>query len=222
MRFHRDKSHQRRKYRAPNDGHHEQRSSQLGVWPQALQSQSKDRWEHQGHEKAGQKHAPKSEPTRMRDGNSHQHDVRNTICTHEPARTDEAHQPGGGKAAYAKSGQRTNQQITGDLFGLMRILLNIGNEVTPGTSLCADVEKLCDNREQKMRITEEVMKVSTVAGLTLVFTLNRRKVCPQNEHRPEDGNRPDNQIRLYHSQRFGTKIRLVSMMNLSNCDFLRR
>src|SRR5690242_5882488 len=104
----------------------------------------------------------------------------------------------------------------------MGVLLNIRNEVAPGSHLCADVEKLCDNREQEVRITEEVAKVSTVAGIIVVLTLNGRKFRPQDKHRPEDSNRSDNLVRFYDSQRFGTKIGFVSMLGLSTCDFLRR
>src|SRR5690349_3604283 len=48
---HGNKSHQRRQNGASDDGHDQKRSTQLGIWSEALQAERKDRWEHQGYEK---------------------------------------------------------------------------------------------------------------------------------------------------------------------------
>src|SRR2546430_17636933 len=104
----------------------------------------------------------------------------------------------------------------------MGVLLNIRNKVAPGSHLCADVEKLCDHREQEVWITEEVAKVSTVTGLIFVLTLNGGKFLPQDKHRPGESNRAVAQIGLYNADRFATKIRFVMILALSNCDFFRR
>src|SRR2546430_13538641 len=104
----------------------------------------------------------------------------------------------------------------------MGVLLNIRNKVAPGSHLCADVEKLCDHREQEVWITEEVAKVSTVTGLIFVLTLNGGKFRPEDKHRPDECNRADDPIWLYNAQRFGTKISFVRILGLSNCEFRRR
>src|SRR5206468_5342806 len=90
-----------------------------------------------------------------------------------------------------------------------------------GPHLRADIEKLRDNRKQKMRITKELAEMSSVAGLIFVLASNGRKFGPQDEHPPYKRNRPDYQIRFNNTQRFRAKIRFVSMLRLSNCDFLR-
>src|SRR5260370_1084056 len=104
----------------------------------------------------------------------------------------------------------------------MGILLNVRNEVAPGSHLCADVKELRDNREQKMRITKKVAKMSMVTGLIFVLTLNGGKFSSKDEHRPDDGNRPDNQIGLHDAQRFRSKVRFVRVTRLLSCDFLWR
>src|SRR5436309_13389415 len=104
----------------------------------------------------------------------------------------------------------------------MGVLLNIRNKVAPGSHLCADVEKLGDHGEQEVRITEKVAKVSTVTGLMFVLTLNGGKSRPQEKHRPDAANRPDNQVMLYDAQRFGAKVDHVSMLGWPHCDLLRR
>jgi len=83
-----------------------------------------------------------------------------------------------GKASYPKRHQRTGQKITGDLFGLMYVLLNIRDEVAPGSHLRAYVKKLRHDREQEMWIAEKVAKMSTVTGLIFVLAPNGGKFRP--------------------------------------------
>src|ERR1700739_2536670 len=153
-RLFRNETHQRRQNSSPDNRHHEKRPAQLRIWPETFQSERKNCWKHERHEKAGEKNAPQTHPA----GGQHSDGDKNNICdavgAHELAWIDEAHQPGGGKSADAKGSQRSSQKIAGDLFGLMGILLNERDEIAPRAHLCADVEELRYHREKKMRIAE--------------------------------------------------------------------
>src|SRR5260370_23397380 len=220
--FHRNETHQRWQDSSADNGHHEKRAAQLGVRSQALKSEGKDGWKHERHEKAGQENAPRTEPAGHKHRSHHKRDVGDAISSHQLARTDEAHEPRGGKAADPKSSQRTRQEISSDLFGLMSVLLNIRNEIAPGPRLRADVEKLCDHREQKMWIAEEVTQMSAVAGLILVLTVNGGEFRAQDKRRPDESDSSDDQIRFHNAQRFRSKVRFVGMACLLRGDLLGR
>src|SRR6266481_2236743 len=104
----------------------------------------------------------------------------------------------------------------------MRVLLNVGNEIAPGAHLCANIEELRDNREKEVGIAEQIAEMSAVAGLILVLAVNRGKFRAQDKHRPDQGNRADDEIGLHDAQRFRTKVCLVSVTCLLCGDFLRR
>src|SRR5260370_40659723 len=218
---HRNETHQRGQYRSADNSHYEKRATQLGVRSEALEPESKDRWKHERHKKAGQKNAPRTEPAGDQHRNRDQDYVSDAIGAHQPARTEEAHEPGRSEAAYAKSSQRAGQKIAGDLFGLMSVLLSVRNEEAPGSGLCANIEKLCDDSEQKMRIAEKFTQVTAIAGLILVLAVNRGKFSPPNKNRPDESNRAYKKIGFHDAQRFRTKGRFVGMARLPKGDFLR-
>ena len=58
----------------------------------------------------------------------------------------------------------------------MSVFLNVRNEVAPRSHLRADVEKLRNNRQQKMAIAEEIEQISVVARLVFVLAANRREL----------------------------------------------
>src|SRR6266852_6556163 len=134
---------------------------------------------------------------------------------------DEPHQPGGGKAAHAKRRQRASQKIAGHFFRLMRVLLNVGNEIAPGSYLCADIEKLRNHREKEVGIAEQIAQMSMIVRLIFVFALDRGKFGAQNQQRPKERERANDEIRLHHAQRFESKVRLVRAVRLMNSHFPR-
>src|SRR6266851_8752142 len=107
-------------------------------------------------------------------------------------------------------------EIPGHLFRLMRVLLNVGNEVAPRPHLRSDIEKLRDHREKEMGIAEQMEQMPAIAGLIFVFALDRGKRGAQNQHRPKEGERANDEIRLHHAQRFESKVRLVRAVRLMN------
>ena len=61
----------------------------------------------------------------------------------------------------------------------MRVLLNVGNEVAPGSHLSANVEELRDNRKKEMGIAEKIAEMSAITRFIFVFTVNGRKLRAQ-------------------------------------------
>src|SRR5260370_16566023 len=142
---------------------------------------------------------------RSQHSNPNKDNIGDAIGAHELSRIDEAHQPRRGKTAYAKRRQRAGQKISGHLCGLMRVLLNVGNEVAPCSDLRADIKELRDNREKEVGIAEQIAEMSAAASRILVLAVNRRKFRAQDNYLPDQANRADHNIGLTHAHRPETK-----------------
>src|ERR1035438_428992 len=104
----------------------------------------------------------------------------------------------------------------------MSVLLNVGNEVTPGANLSANIKELCDNGEQEVRIPKQFSKMSVVTSVLFVLALNAGKFRADNQDRPDEREHPDDQIGLNDAQGLVTEVGFVGVLRLTSGDFGRR
>ena len=116
-----------------------QGAADLRIGPKFLQAQSEDGGKHQRHEEAGNKDRPQSHPARMQYRDTDQHNVEQGVGAQQFMGGDESHQVGGDKTPDAKGSQSAGKKVSGNFLGLVSVVLNILNEITPGSNLAAHV-----------------------------------------------------------------------------------
>ena len=102
------------------------------------------------------KRAPTPPQPRPQNSGANQNDINNSVNSHQVGRLDKFHQIGGRESTHAKCDQRTRKEISGDLFRLVGVVLNVLNVIAPGADLCANIKKLGDDPLDEMGITYQV------------------------------------------------------------------
>src|ERR1700732_1747711 len=93
----------------------------------------------------------------------------------------------------------------------MSVLLDVGDEVAPSAYLRANVQEFREYREEEMRIVEEIAQMAVVAGFTFVLAVDGGKFCAEDQKRPYQRDRTDDQIRLHDAKVFEAEIGLVGV-----------
>lgn len=181
-----DQAHERRKQRAADDRHDNQRRADLGVFANILDAEREYRGEHDRHKKAGRPKRDDRGHALDAGGGNTQQNIQNRIERQQPLWRDAPHQRDAREAAYHKR-DKTEAQIIGRcFFRRPGQVLGEVNEITPDPHLRADVEELRDHGVAQM---PESQNAPVKQPPRLAFKRKPRKRNQEDHQRKDRGDR---------------------------------